>query len=548
MLALGVWVLTGTLDMPAPPDTKTKEANQKAMDASKGKIGGTGPGGSGGVRNTDKAKSPDTNKGKTKDSKGKTPDTKKAGLNDRAHDARAIGSKLETLAKEKAKSLLREEEGFRSKAYHDVTRQRVGYGSDSYVDNNGVWHSEGSVTKSTTVTKEQAEQDLDIRTQKAMDRAKSQVTPEKWNKLSTDVKAGLTSVAYNYGSLPTGPKYKNTDIVKAAQSGNPQAIAEKVAMLKSNPDRRKREASIIAGKSTVAVTEQPNTIKKSPGARVAEKALPGIGAIIGEIPNNVPFKKAIEKGFGALKEYAEKGKVPTKKDAGEIAGETVGDLAGALSGPFGGIVGPIVKDRMDKAFADALTVPKQSAERFKGGMALAGGMLGGPIGLGLGIVAGAGIDAANKVAENSPRNSKAPGSSKGGEGGFMKKITARMAPNATAAVAANNANAELSAMLPKAPLNSRVETPQSALAAMANTVQLGPQTNSIDVASPASENGSKSIMDALMDPAYNPLNAEFWNEAAWSFAIVIVGISLIGFGAYSMMAGNSSTEITVKGA
>ncbi|EXB47278.1 hypothetical protein J522_1929 [Acinetobacter baumannii 146457] len=141
---------------------------------------------------------------------------------------------------EKTKSLIRKHEGFKENAYWDVNAYRVGYGSDTTTDKNG---KVAKVTKTTTVDKEGAERDLVRRSQIFANEARKKVGAENWDKLPEDTKAALTSVAYNYGSLPKR-------VVKAVQTGDMDQIAESVRSLEVhndgiNKNRRNHEADII---------------------------------------------------------------------------------------------------------------------------------------------------------------------------------------------------------------------------------------------------------------------------------------------------------------
>lgn len=50
-----------------------------------------------------------------------------------------------------------------------------------------------------------------------------------------------------------------------------------------------------------------------------------------------------------------------------------------------------------------------------------------------------------------------------------------------------------------------------------------------------SESGSKSILEALSDEAYNPANASFWQGSIVPAAIGLAGVALVIFGAYSLI-------------
>lgn len=138
-----------------------------------------------------------------------------------------------------APALLRTFEGFSATPYWDTNAYRVGYGSDT------ITKADGSVVKVTpgmTVTREDAERDLARRTKEFENTAIKQVGPDAWAAMPAPARAALTSVAYNYGSLPN-------NVVGAVKGGDINAVASAVAGLDDNKDRRRKEAAIIAGQS-----------------------------------------------------------------------------------------------------------------------------------------------------------------------------------------------------------------------------------------------------------------------------------------------------------
>lgn len=134
-------------------------------------------------------------------------------------------------------SLLRKFEGFREGAYWDVNAHRAGYGSDTVTRADGTVEK---VTPQTKVTREDAERDLARRAKEFAGTAEGQVGADRWAALPDNARAALTSVAYNYGSLPK-------TVVAAVQSGDTNQIASAVQALPANPDRRRQEAEIIRG-------------------------------------------------------------------------------------------------------------------------------------------------------------------------------------------------------------------------------------------------------------------------------------------------------------
>lgn len=138
---------------------------------------------------------------------------------------------------EQAKALIRKEEGFRSKPYHDVNAYRVGYGSDTIVNAQG---QVVPVTQDMTITPDDAERDLTYRlTNREGAQVRKQLGPA-FDTLPDNAKAALMSVGYNYGSLPPA-------VAAAAKTGDLQQLAGAVRGLDANKGRRGREADIILG-------------------------------------------------------------------------------------------------------------------------------------------------------------------------------------------------------------------------------------------------------------------------------------------------------------
>lgn len=136
-----------------------------------------------------------------------------------------------------AHDLIRREESFRDTPYWDVNAYRVGYGSDTVTKSDG---TVVPVVKGMKITREDAERDLRRREREFAMTAGRQVGTDVWTSLPGNVTAALTSVAYNYGSLPKS-------VVKAVGTGDNEAIAVAVESLPANPERRKREAALIRG-------------------------------------------------------------------------------------------------------------------------------------------------------------------------------------------------------------------------------------------------------------------------------------------------------------
>lgn len=150
---------------------------------------------------------------------------------------------------DQATGLLREFEGFISKADWDVNAHRVGYGSDT------ITKADGTVIKvqpGMTVTREDAERDLARRTQLYTNQIKREISEQTWNGLSDRAQAVLTSYIYNYGTLN-----KTKSVISAAQasaqSGDMTALANAIRRRQVdnkgvNARRRNQEADYILGK------------------------------------------------------------------------------------------------------------------------------------------------------------------------------------------------------------------------------------------------------------------------------------------------------------
>jgi GH24 family phage-related lysozyme (muramidase) len=134
-----------------------------------------------------------------------------------------------------APGLIRNFEGFRAQPYWDVNHWRTGYGSDTVTRADG---SVEPVTAFTKVNREDAERDLTRRVGQAQQGIQSKIGADTWRSLSPNAQAAMTSVAYNYGSLPDS-------VAAAAKNGGD--VSQAIASLSSNPARRQREAAIAAG-------------------------------------------------------------------------------------------------------------------------------------------------------------------------------------------------------------------------------------------------------------------------------------------------------------
>ena len=143
-----------------------------------------------------------------------------------------------------AAEMIRGFEGFITKAKWDVNAFRVGFGSDTVTRANGMIEK---VTKDTVVTLADAERDLSRRLLEFQSGIQDAIGVDTWNALNEAQKAALSSIAYNYGSLPDS-------IVEAIEgNGGPQAVAQAIARLTSNPGRRQQEAQAFLSGSGISM-------------------------------------------------------------------------------------------------------------------------------------------------------------------------------------------------------------------------------------------------------------------------------------------------------
>ena len=142
-----------------------------------------------------------------------------------------------------ARALITEKEGFAEMPYYDVNAFRAGYGSDTYTTESG---EVKRVVQGQRVSRADADRDIDRRiSTEFMPAAKRGVGAEVWETLPEQAKAALTSIAYNYGSLPG----RVTEVARSTR-GDLEAIAKAVESLKTddkgiNAARRQHEADMI---------------------------------------------------------------------------------------------------------------------------------------------------------------------------------------------------------------------------------------------------------------------------------------------------------------
>ncbi|MEQ1950562.1 glycoside hydrolase family protein [Mesorhizobium yinganensis] len=139
-----------------------------------------------------------------------------------------------------AVELVKKFEGFISKAKWDVNHFRVGFGSDTMTDAAG---RISKVTAESVTSLEGANRDLARRIAEFQGAIQNTIGSDVWRSFSEEQQAALTSVAYNYGSLPDR-------IVAAIESGNPEKIGIAIRDLGDDNDginrkRRSAEADLF---------------------------------------------------------------------------------------------------------------------------------------------------------------------------------------------------------------------------------------------------------------------------------------------------------------
>lgn len=145
-----------------------------------------------------------------------------------------------------AVDLIKEFEGFRSTPYWDVNAFRAGFGSDTVTLADG---SVQRVVEGMTVSIADANRDLLRRVGEFQQSIIADIGSTRFDSFTQEQQAALTSIAYNYGSLPDR-------IIAAVRSGTSVDIANAIGGLAGdnggiNSDRRFKEASAF-GSGSVA--------------------------------------------------------------------------------------------------------------------------------------------------------------------------------------------------------------------------------------------------------------------------------------------------------
>lgn len=162
---------------------------------------------------------------------------------DKAFDGSAMGNAFDMIAKF---------EDFRPKPYWDRTALRTGYGSDTFTREDGTY---SRVTADTVVTMADAARDLKRRIADFQTGIRGKIGADRFGEFGQQQQAALTSIAYNYGSLPD----RIASVIKAG--GTTEEIAKAIRGLGGdnggiNRDRRNKEADAFEGGATYQAKER----------------------------------------------------------------------------------------------------------------------------------------------------------------------------------------------------------------------------------------------------------------------------------------------------
>jgi tape measure domain-containing protein len=139
-----------------------------------------------------------------------------------------------------ATEIIKQFERFQPTAKYDVNHMRAGYGSDTVTISDGSVHE---VVRGMSVTLADADRDLARRIKEFQTGIQKDIGPQRWAALNEQQQAALTSIAYNYGSLPDR-------IIKAIAGGSTTDIYNAIKGLGTdnkgiNKGRRQQEADLF---------------------------------------------------------------------------------------------------------------------------------------------------------------------------------------------------------------------------------------------------------------------------------------------------------------
>lgn len=215
-----------------------------------------------------------------------------------------------TASANSAAEMLKKYESFRSTPYFDVNHQRVGYGSDTVTLSDG---SVREVTAGISVSVEDANRDLVRRIGETQSGIRDKVGAGTFNSLNEQQQAVLTSIAYNYGTLPDR-------IVKALQTGDAGNVYQAIKGLGAdnggiNEGRRNDEAATYLNGAPSSITSRVQStedfaqqMKEQQQMLVALKAETGIRASLNPLIADYGKKMSeVEKAQELLKMAQQEG-------------------------------------------------------------------------------------------------------------------------------------------------------------------------------------------------------------------------------------------------
>jgi len=211
-----------------------------------------------------------------------------------------VGSGLKEATGDAAK-LIAQFEGFSAKAYWDKaddpskSHWAVGYGTHKMSDGS-------EVTESSTMTRQEAEENLAKRVVEFQDAAAKEIGTA-WEGLSANTKASITSVAYNYGHVPQS-------VQSAAETGSDQLVAKAIAALGSNPVRRQQEAANITGEGLGANAKSVSPAQEEAILKEKQAAL--------DLTNAIAGGNAVAQAQGEILKRNAEGQKDSVKDAQQL--------------------------------------------------------------------------------------------------------------------------------------------------------------------------------------------------------------------------------------
>ncbi len=162
-------------------------------------------------------------------------------------------------------TVIKQFEGFQATAKFDVNAFRAGFGSDTVTLADGSIHK---ITQGMTVSVEDGNRDLVRRIGEFQQTIAGQIGADKFGQFNTSQQAALTSIAYNYGSLPQ----RIVDAIKNGKSNEEIAAAIRALGTDNggiNANRRNQEAGLFL--SDAQGVQDQNLAKQKEIADAAER-------------------------------------------------------------------------------------------------------------------------------------------------------------------------------------------------------------------------------------------------------------------------------------